>query len=165
MKSFYKLLWMHKMKIFLLFIILVSSLKLEAQQDVVASKHLNLNNDNVAVQGYDLVTYFEQNPQKGNKSSFVYSYKNVLYYFVSQKNKEIFIKNPVKYLPAYGGWCAYAMGDTGKKVEIDPETYKIVDGKLYLFYNKYFTNTLKYWNEDEKNLKEKANINWLKIIK
>jgi len=153
------------MKIFLLFIILVSSLKLEAQQDVVASKHLNLNNDNVAVQGYDLVTYFEQNPQKGNKSSFVYSYKNVLYYFVSQKNKEIFIKNPVKYLPAYGGWCAYAMGDTGKKVEIDPETYKIVDGKLYLFYNKYFTNTLKYWNEDEKNLKEKANINWLKIIK
>ena len=57
------------------------------------------------------------------------------------------------------------MGDYGKKVEIDPETFKIVDGKLYLFYNAYFNNTLKSWNKDEKNLKAKADKNWSTLIK
>jgi len=57
------------------------------------------------------------------------------------------------------------MGDNGKKVEIDPETFKIIDGKLYLFYNAYFNNTLKSWNKDEINLKLIANKNWSNIIK
>ena len=54
------------------------------------------------------------------------------------------------------------MGSTGEKVEIDPETFKIVDGKLNLFYNAYFNNTLKSWNKDENNLKKKADSNWKK---
>lgn len=57
------------------------------------------------------------------------------------------------------------MGDYGKEVEIDPKTYKIADGKLYLFYNAYFNNTLKSWNEDETNLKGKADKNWSNILK
>ena len=65
----------------------------------------------------------------------------------------------------FGGWCAYAMGDNGEKVDIDPETFKIIDGKLYLFYNAYFNNTLNSWNKDEKNLKNKANNNWSKLLK
>lgn len=56
------------------------------------------------------------------------------------------------------------MGDYGKKVEINPETYKIVNGKLYLFYNSYLNNTLKSWNKDEINLKKKADNNWSKIF-
>ncbi len=69
------------------------------------------------------------------------------------------------YEPQYGGWCAYAMGNSGEKVEVDPETYKIVDGKLYLFYNKYFTNTLKSWNKDEAKLKSKADESWKNFYK
>ena len=72
----------------------------------------------------------------------------------------MFLKNPSKYEPQYGGWCAYAMGSAGEKVEINPETFKIIDGKLYLFYNAYFNNTLKSWNKEETKLKSQADTNW-----
>ena len=86
------------------------------------------------------------------------------YRFSSVANKEEFKKNPSKYEPQYGGWCAFAMGDYGEKVEIDPETFKIVNGKLYLFYNKGFNNTLKSWNKNEAVLKSNADINWAKLF-
>ena len=73
--------------------------------------------------------------------------------FSSQKNKDTFLKSPASYLPQYGGWCAFAMGDYGEKVEVNPKTFKIVDGKLYLFYNSLLNNTLKSWNKNEKKLK------------
>jgi hypothetical protein len=60
--------------------------------------------------------------------------------------------------PAYGGWCAYAMGSTGEKVSVDPKTFKIVNGRLNLFYNRFFNNTLDDWNKDEVNLKKKADF-------
>jgi len=52
------------------------------------------------------------------------------------------------------------MGYSGEKVEINPEILKIIDGKLYLFYNKYFNNTLKSWNKNESALKTKADVSW-----
>ena len=64
-------------------------------------------------------------------------YNGTTYRFISQQNREEFAKNPARYEPQYGGWCAYAMGKQGEKVEVDPETFKILDGKLFLFYNKY----------------------------
>ena len=76
-----------------------------------------------------------------------------------------FKKDPTKYEPQYGGWCAYAMGAKGEKVEINPETFKIVDGKLYLFYNRFFSNTLTDWNKDEAHLKKQADVNWQKTFK
>ncbi|MFK5879185.1 MAG: YHS domain-containing (seleno)protein [Flavobacteriaceae bacterium] len=127
------------------------------------SSNLNLDKKKLAVDGYDLVTYFDNNPQEGNQS-IKYFYENAHYYFVNKKNRELFKKSPSKYLPQYGGWCAYAMGDSGEQVEIDPETYKIIDDKLYLFYNKYFTNTLKSWNKKEAALKRSADKNWLKFV-
>jgi len=56
------------------------------------------------------------------------------------------------------------MGESGEEVKIDPVTFKIMDGKLYLFYNFLFNNTLKDWNDDEKHLKLKADKNWKMII-
>jgi len=72
--------------------------------------------------------------------------------------------DPERYNPQYGGWCAYAMGDTGEKVSVDPETFKILDGKLYLFYHTFLSNTLNSWNEDEEHLKMEADKNWQKLI-
>jgi hypothetical protein len=88
----------------------------------------------------------------------------VIYQFATEANLNKFKGSPEKYEPAYGGWCAYAMGATGEKVKIDPETYKITDGRLFLFYNFWTNNTLKDWNKDEKGLREKADKQWSKTV-
>lgn len=127
-------------------------------------KNYNLSGASVAISGYDAVSYFTSKPKKGDKT-ISYLHNGVMYYFSSAANRDLFKKLPEKFEPAYGGWCAYAMGASGEKVEIDPETYKVVDGKLYLFYNAYFNNTLPKWNKDELNLKTKADKNWLALNK
>lgn len=119
----------------------------------------------VAIQGYDPVGYFKQNKAVKGKKDFTTTYEGVIYYFSTVENKNLFLKTPLKYEPQYGGWCAYAMGDSGDKVEINPETFKIIEGKLFLFYNAYFNNTLKSWNKNEASLKAKADLNWKKVIK
>lgn len=142
---------------------LTCTLQLIAQKTaMVQHKQFNLEKG-LAIQGYDPVAYFSYKPTMG-KASIAINYQGAVYYFSSSKNKQLFQSNPSKYEPQYGGWCAFAMGDNGEKVEIDPETYKISDGKLYLFYNAFFNNTLKSWNKDEKNLKVKADKNWSRII-
>jgi YHS domain-containing protein len=149
-------------KLAVLVLVLVSGISF-AQNDAKRISQYNLENK-VAIQGYDPVGYFTQGKAMGGKKEIVTSYQGVIYQFSSAQNKETFLKNPSKYEPQYGGWCAYAMGSAGEKVEINPETFKILDGKLYLFYNAYFNNTLKSWNKDEANLKVKADNNWKKYI-
>ena len=144
--------------------IFIESYSIVQEEFMARLDHFNLNDKNLAIQGYDPVTYFEiEGPLKGNKN-YNLDYKGVTYYFISNKNKEIFQEMPEKYEPSFGGWCAYALGNTGEKVKVDPETYKIIDCKIYLFYNFIFNNTLEDWNEDEKKLKELANKNWRKFI-
>jgi YHS domain-containing protein len=128
----------------------------------VSAQTCNLNSSGVAVGGYDPVAYFTSGkPVEGNKE-YSLTLDGAVYRFASASNRDLFKASPAKYQPQYGGWCAYAMGAKGEKVDVDPETYKIVDGKLYLFYNKYFNNTLKSWNKDEAGLKAKADVNWMK---
>lgn len=119
--------------------------------------------EGLAIQGYDPVSYFKGGPAEG-KESLTYKFKGATYRFANEQNRTEFKKNPPKYTPEYSGWCAFAMAD-GDKVSIDPETYKIIDGKLYLFYHTILSNTLKKWNEDEKNLHQKADVAWQKIEK
>jgi YHS domain-containing protein len=128
-----------------------------------AGSQLNLE-DGVAIQGYDPVAYFTSKKAVKGKKEFEYKHQGAVYYFSSSANRDAFIKNPAAYEPQYGGWCAYAMGATGEKVEIDPETFKVLDNKLYLFYNAYFNNTLPKWNKEEMSLKSKADKNWKAII-
>lgn len=155
------------MKSFVLFtaLVLVTGFSSFAQDaTALHKKHFNLD-DGIAIKGYDPVAYFTTGKAvKGSKYFGVYS-EGATYYFSSAANKELFKASPAKYQPEYGGWCAYAMGAKGEKVNIDPETFKIVNGKLYLFYNKFFNNTVKDWNKDETNLKNKADINWVKIFR
>jgi len=134
-----------------------------SQNDEKRLREFNLENK-VAIQGYDPVAYFTKGKAVEGEKSLSVTYMGVIYYFSSKANRELFLKNPAAYEPQYGGWCAYAMGNSGEKVEVDPETFKIIDGKLYLFYNAYFNNTLKKWNKNESVLKAKADKNWKKII-
>lgn len=133
-------------------------------QNSKRQKEFNLSGKSLAIEGYDPVAYFTQGKAIEGKSSLAVSHQGVLYYFSSAENKAAFLAQPSKYEPQYGGWCAYAMGAKGEKVSVDPETFKIVNGKLYLFYNRLFTNTLTSWNKDERNLNTKADANWAKIF-
>jgi YHS domain-containing protein len=152
---------MNRFVITLLFI--AFSLSPAYSQQALRQKHFNLDK-NIAISGYDPVSYFLGTPRKGSPT-YAYTLEGITYHFYSAQNLAIFKQRPTNYEPQYGGWCAYAMGSSGEKVSIDPETYKIVGGKLYLFYNKYFTNTLTSWNKDEKSLKAKADSNWIKLFK
>ena len=95
---------------------------------------------------------------------FATGHEGITYYFASAANRDEFRKTPAKYEPAYGGWCASAMGASGAKVTVDPKTFRIVNGKLNLFFNRFFNNTLDDWNKDEANLKRKADANWQKAF-
>ena len=116
--------------------------------------------DGFGVKGYDVVSYFNNEVNEGLKK-FVANHDGVNYKFSSQKNLDAFLKNPTRYIPQYGGYCAYAIALSSKKVDINPKTFEIRDGKLYLFYNSWGNNTLKKWlKKDVKGLQEKADLNW-----
>lgn len=115
--------------------------------------------------GYDVVAYFNNTALKGDKK-FSIEYDDVTFLFSSQENLKTFKRTPQKYIPQYGGYCAYAIGVKGSKVSINPETFEIRDGKLYLFYNRGRTNTLELWEQEgPEKLRVQADKNWKKITK
>ncbi|TDE29256.1 YHS domain protein [Flavobacterium ranwuense] len=152
------------MKKLLFILIVLCPLSGFSQKDNKRLTHFNLEKK-VAIQGYDPVAYFKQGKAVKGKKEISVSQEGVVYYFSMPVNKEYFLKNPSNFEPQYGGWCAFAMGDSNEKVSVNPETFKISNGKLYLFYNAFFNNTLKSWNKEESGLMMKADANWNKIIK
>lgn len=118
---------------------------------------------NYVASGYDVVAYFSNKAVKGSEK-YTHTYKGAAYRFSTKENLAMFISNSDKYIPQYGGWCAYAMADKGEKVTINPKTFEIRNGKLFLFYNAYFNNTYDSWIEEmPEGLILKANTNWDKI--
>ncbi|MCU0439221.1 MAG: YHS domain-containing protein [Raineya sp.] len=155
------------MKNILLIIMLLTAVNSVKAQDETAKrkKHYNVSKNSLALEGYDVVSYFTlTKPIKGD-SKYSTFYQGVVYYFSSQANLSAFKTNPSKYEPAYGGWCAYAMGAKGTKVEVDVKNYKVKNGRLFLFYKDFFSNTLDDWNDDETNLKTKADKNWQNVYR
>lgn len=121
----------------------------------------NIDQNLLAVEGYDLVSYFIQDhPEKG-KEAFALNWEGVRYLFSSLENKMLFNENPSQYLPAYGGWCAYAMAK-GREVEINPEAYHIQQGQLHLFYKTKWIDTQAKWIKDHVTFKQKADQVWAK---
>ncbi|PWL37782.1 hypothetical protein DKG77_13490 [Flagellimonas aquimarina] len=116
-----------------------------------------------AANGYDVVAYFDGTAIEGKKELST-DHDGIKYKFSSEENLDSFKSNPTKFVPQYGGYCAYAVAVSGKKVSINPETFEIREGKLYLFYNSGKTNTLDLWTkESPEKLQAKADENWKKI--
>jgi YHS domain-containing protein len=153
----------YKIIVYLIIISFYSSISF-AQTENKRKENFNIKKSNLAIEGYDPVSYISKNKAEKGNNSISLIYKGISYNFVSNTNRDLFKSAPDMYEPAYGGWCAYAMGAKGEKVEVDPETFKVINGKTYLFYNFYFNNTLKDWNKEEEKLKVKADNNWKKII-
>lgn len=116
------------------------------------------------LEGYDVVSYFTENtPKEGNKN-YETVYDGVKFRFSTQENLALFKENPTKYIPQYGGYCAYALGAKNIKKIVDPESFEIRDGKLYVFYTYIFGNKLDDWKEgDTEKLKKQADKNWQKL--
>ena len=126
-----------------------------------AEDELNLNPDGIALKGMDPVSYFSgDGPMKGS-ASFTLNHDGAVYRFTSEKNRELFKAAPVQYLPAYGGWCSYGITQ-GKKLNIDPDAWVLVDGKLYLQLN---LGTQKVWNGNQQRNIEIADRLWPEISK
>lgn len=129
----------------------------------VAQENSNLKNG-YAAQGYDVVGYFQNKIEKGDPK-YNYSHNGVNYKFHNAENLSTFQKNPQTYVPQYGGFCAYAIAKNGKKVGVNPKTFTISDGKLYLFYNRWGVNTLEKWNDEgPETLQIQADLNWETLL-
>lgn len=113
----------------------------------------------VGVQGYDLVSYHtNEKPLRGN-GNHVVEHDGITYLFINKKNQETFAANPHKYLPAFGGYCAYGVA-VGKKFVGDPDVWKVVDDKLYLNLDNRIQGV---WNKDIRGNIQKAEKNWGQI--
>jgi YHS domain-containing protein len=143
-------------KLGLLLLLLTSATPLFAQTRSL----LNLDKNGLAVQGYDPVAFFIENKPVKGKIEIRSVHKGATYYFASAENKASFDKDPAKYEPAYGGFCAYGVS-RNKLVEIDPEAFQVVDGHLLLQYSKGVRND---FNKDTQGNLSKANANWPALV-
>jgi YHS domain-containing protein len=146
-------------KLVLVLLAMLVSICIYAQSSTLRKKHLNQTNQ-VAIEGYDPVAYFTQHRAIKGSKTISHTALGVTYYFSSQENKKLFIRNRDKYEPQYGGWCASAMSSNGQKVKVDPTNFKIIDSKLYLFCDTSYKNSLSGWKKDEKSVILKGDKNW-----
>ena len=112
--------------------------------------------DKVAIKGYDTVAYFTEGRPTMGKSEFSYSWNDVEWHFASAANRDLFSKDPDKYAPQFGGFCANGLSQ-GKKVVADPTAWTIVDGKLYL---KFSEGARDRWRADQATKIKQAEVNW-----
>jgi YHS domain-containing protein len=121
---------------------------------------LNVDKTGVAIQGYDPVAFFtDHKPLKG-RAEFASKHEGANYLFSSKEHKELFDKEPLKYEPVFGGYCAYGVS-RNKLVEIDVDAFQIVDGHLILQYSKSVRND---FNKDTQGNLAKAQQNWPGLV-
>ena len=117
---------------------------------------VNKNGMGVAIKGYDVVAYFEQSQPVKGTPQFTQTWNGAVWQFASAEHREKFAAAPEKYAPQFGGYCAYAVSE-GHTASIDPEAWKIVDGRLYLNYSK---GVQKKWSENQQQRIDQGNRNW-----
>jgi hypothetical protein len=114
----------------------------------------------VGAGGYDVVAYFSENSAKPGDPAITALHQDVTYRFTSAANRDAFAAEPAKYLPAYGGYCAYAAAK-GSLASSDPEAFTVADGRLFLNYSKSIRKT---WLQDVKGYVAAADAQWPAIL-
>ncbi|MGB8319842.1 MAG: YHS domain-containing (seleno)protein [Ignavibacteriaceae bacterium] len=120
---------------------------------------IDKNKNGVAIKGYDPVAYFTDSKSEMGKKEFSYKWNGAEWYFANKNHMEMFKENPGKYAPQYGGFCAFGLSKD-KLSSSDPNSWQIVDEKLYLCTN---NKVHKMWQDDIKGNVKKAGKNWSKI--
>lgn len=134
---------------------LAASVPAQAAEDPVYQSFLG-----TAINGYDTVAYFTEGKPVEGSSDHEFEWNGAKWHFASAENLEKFKADPEKYAPQYGGYCAYAVS-YGKTAKTEPDAWKIVDGKLYLNYDKSIQSR---WEQDIPGYIAKADDNWPKVL-
>lgn len=122
----------------------------------------NLPGHGVAIEGYSPVSYFSGRAERGDPL-FAAVHDGVTYHLTSAEQVETFRKAPERFVPAFGGWCAFGMA-VSDKFPVDPTCFLIVDGQLFLFLRNAGIDARELWNKgDEKELLKKSRAHWKKV--
>ena len=123
------------------------------------AQRVNTDRKGLAVDGYDVVAYFVEGRAVAGNAAFEHDLGGVRYRFASAANRERFVQEPQRYLPQYGGFCAYAVSK-GYTADTDPLAWKVVDGRLFLNYDR---SVQKIWEEDIPGRIAKGDANWPRL--
>lgn len=127
--------------------------------DETSASAVNVDSKGIALKGYDPVSYFTAGGPQLGKEQFQTQHDGASYRFSSAANRDAFVSNPAKYVPAFGGFCAMGVA-LEKKLDVDPQAWRVVDGKLYLNVNK---DVQKRWLDNVPGNVSQANSNWPKL--
>lgn len=120
----------------------------------------NIDDSNIGLQGYSPVSYLDLGLAQRGSKQYKAVHSNIAYYFTSNEQKAKFEKNPEKYLPQFGGFCAFGVY-AGAKFRVDPNKFVVSNGKYYLFLNNVEVDAKQLWlAEKESKLLATANKNW-----
>ena len=114
----------------------------------------------LAINGYDPVAYFVQSTPVRGLPEYEHRWKKATWFFASEENRDLFVQNPKRYSPQYGGYCAYAVSQN-RTARIDPHAWKIVDGKLYLNFSHEIQER---WQDKMELYVKEADANWPRIL-
>lgn len=140
---------------------MVATVTIAVRSASAAVDPINKNVFGTALKGYDAVAYFKEGKPVKGKDDFRHEWMGAKWYFASAENRDEFAKNPEKYAPQFGGYCAWAVAHN-YTASIDPEAWKIIEGKLYLNYSK---DVQKKWEQDIPGFIKQGNENWPKLKK
>jgi YHS domain-containing protein len=114
----------------------------------------------VAIRGYDPVAYFVDGAAKKGSEDFAYEWLGATWHFASAQHRDLFIANPIRYAPQYGGYCSNGVAG-GRSNSTDPEAWRIVDGELYLLFSR---KTLANWERNKSENIQQADANWPRVL-
>ena len=137
----------------------VSSLLLLSTAVFAGKVSVDVDENDVAIGGYDTVAYFTEGLANEGSANYTVVYNGAIYRFESAKNRDLFRAEPAKYVPQYGGHCAYGV-TKNRKFVADPRAWDVVDGKLYLNTNRKIRDK---WRKDIAGNVEEANGIWTDI--
>lgn len=135
---------------------LASTALLASSLSFAANVEVNANANDLAIKGYDTVSYFTKGAPTKGSDKFTAAYNGAIYQFSSAHNRDLFKAEPAKYAPQYGGYCAMGVA-LNKKLDTDPTAWHVRNGKLYLNLNKAVQ---KKWSTDIPGYIETAQGNW-----
>lgn len=129
-------------------------------ESATETKTAYFEEDGIAIRGADPVAYFTDAAHVSGSDEFTHNWQGVTWKFASAENRDRFAADPDAYAPQYGGFCAYAVSQ-GTTASIEPDSWKIVEGKLYLNYNKKIQTR---WEKDIPGYITAANQNWPGVL-